>query len=98
MAGLFIEFLVGKCAGCQSWKSDFGCIVFVFHLAGCGVEKSLKRFWPYLIAFKSCISNGKHELLLYTVYVCFFISNFMKSSAVYEANLCTFVLRSETMI
>ena len=61
MAGLFIEFLVGKCAGCQSWKSDFGCIVFVFHLAGCGVEKSLKRFWPYLIAFKSCISNGKPE-------------------------------------
>ena len=62
MAGLFIEFLVGKCAGC-SWKSDFGCIVFVFHLAiaGCGVEKSLKRFWPYLIAFKSCISNGKPE-------------------------------------
>ena len=42
------EFLVEKCAGCQSWKSDFGCIVFVFHLAGCGVEKSLKRLWPYL--------------------------------------------------
>ena len=61
MTGLFIEFLVGKCAGCQSWKSDFGCIVFVFHLAGCGIEKSLKRFWPYLIAFKSCISNGKPE-------------------------------------
>ena len=28
----------------------------------------------------------------------FFISYFMKSSAVYEASLCTFVLRSETMI
>ena len=38
MAGLFIEFLVGKCAGCQSWKSDFGCIVFVFYLAGCGLK------------------------------------------------------------
>ena len=24
MAGLFIEFLVEKCAACQSWKSDFG--------------------------------------------------------------------------
>ena len=23
------------------------------------VEKSVKRFWPYFIAFKSCISNGK---------------------------------------
>ena len=33
-------------------------IVFVFHLAAClrGL-KSLKRFWPYLIAFRSCISN-----------------------------------------
>ena len=48
MAGLFSEFLGGKCAGCQSWKSDFGSIVFVFHLAGCGIEKSLKRLWPYL--------------------------------------------------
>ena len=38
-------------------------IVFVFHrLAWCvrGL-KSLKRFWPYLIAFRSCISNGKPE-------------------------------------
>ena len=33
-----------------------------------------------------------------SVCVCFFMSNFMKSSAVYEASLCTFVLRSETMI
>ena len=36
MAGLFIEFLVGKCAGCQSWKSDFGCIAFVFTLLDAG--------------------------------------------------------------
>ena len=37
-------------------------IVFVFHLAWCvRVFKSLKRFWPYLIAFRSCISNGKPE-------------------------------------
>ena len=38
-------------------------IVFVFHLAGWvwGL-KSLKRFWPYLIAFRSCISKyGKPE-------------------------------------
>ena len=35
-------------------------IVFVLHLAGCGL-KSLRRFWPYLIAFRSCISNGKPE-------------------------------------
>ena len=32
-------------------------IVFVFHLAWCVRGfKSLKRFWPYLIAFRSCVS------------------------------------------
>ena len=36
---------------CQSRKSDFR-----FHLAWL---KSLKRFWPYLTASRSCISNGK---------------------------------------
>ena len=37
-------------------------IVFVLHLAWCvrGL-KSVKRFWPYLIASRSCISNGKPE-------------------------------------
>ena len=37
-------------------------IVFVLHLAWCvrGL-KSLKRYWPYLIPFRSCISNGKPE-------------------------------------
>ena len=37
-------------------------IVFVFHLAWClrGL-KSLKRYWPYLIPFRSCISKGKPE-------------------------------------
>ena len=92
MAGLFIEFLVEICAACQSWKpDDFGWHRFRFSPCWMRVEKSLKRFWPYLIAFRSCISNGKPELLLYTVYVfvCFFISNFMKSSSVYEASLCS---------
>ena len=32
-------------------------IVFVFHLAW----KVLKRYWPYLVPFRSCISNGKPE-------------------------------------
>ena len=37
-------------------------IASVFHLAWCvGEFKSPKRFWPYLIAFRSCISNGKPE-------------------------------------
>ena len=61
MAGLFIEFLVEKCAACQSWKFDFGWHRFRFSPCCMRVEKSLKRFWPYLIAFRSCISNGKPE-------------------------------------
>ena len=36
MAGLFIEFLVGKCAGCQSWKTNLRCIAFVFTLLDAG--------------------------------------------------------------
>ena len=37
-------------------------IVFVFHLAWClRGFKSFKRFWPSLIAFRSCTSNGKPE-------------------------------------
>ena len=39
-------------------------LVFVFRLAWCVRGfKSLKRYWPYLIAFRGCISNGK---LFYT--------------------------------
>ena len=46
-------------------------------------------------AFRSSISNGKSGVIIVFV---FCISNFMNSSTVYEASLCTFVLRSETMI
>ena len=62
MASLFIGFLVEKYVACQSRKSDFGWHRFRFHLAWCvrGLQ-SLKRYWPYLIAFRSCISNGKPE-------------------------------------
>ena len=37
-------------------------IIFVVHLSWCvrGFI-SLERFWPYLIAFSSCILNGKLE-------------------------------------
>ena len=82
MAGLFIGFLV---FACKSGKSDFGWHRFLFHLPWyVRGFKSLKRFWPYLTAFRICISNGN-------------IYNFMKSSTVYWASLCTFV-RFETMI
>ena len=36
-------------------------IVMVFHLACFLRGLSLKRYWPYLIAFRSCIANGKPE-------------------------------------
>ena len=44
--------------------------------------QSLKRYWLFLIPFRSCISNGKPEKLLYLMFV-FFGSNLMKSSGVY---------------
>ena len=65
MAGFFIDFLVEKCAPYQSQKSDFGWHRFRFSPCGMRVEKSLKRFWPYVIAFRSFISTGKPEWLLY---------------------------------
>ena len=57
-------------------------IVFVFHLAWCvrGL-KSLKRFWPYLIVFRA---SRMVSLSNYCIWCLFFMSNLMKSSAVYE--------------
>ena len=67
MAGLFIGFSVEKCTAFPSHRKS----VFWWHrfqneplpnLAGCvGGLKSLRRFWPYLMAFRSCISTGKPE-------------------------------------
>ena len=57
MASLFIGFLVERCVACQSRKSDFGWHRFRF--SPC--LKTLKRYWPYLIPLRSCISNGKPE-------------------------------------
>ena len=63
MAGLFFGFLVEKCVACQSWKSDFGWHRFRF--SPCLMRNfeglKVKGFWPYLIAFMRCISNGKPE-------------------------------------
>ena len=64
MAGLFIGFLVEKCAACQShWKSDFG--LHLVHLAWC-VRPSKKKvflvparfiFWSRLCFFLFVSSN-----------------------------------------
>ena len=57
MASLFIGCLVERYVACQRRKSDFGWHRFPF--SPC--LKSLKRYWPYLIPLRSCISNGKPE-------------------------------------
>ena len=75
MAGLFIAVLVERCTACQShWKSDFGWHRFqkwAYSLAlvrGVRGLKSIKRFWPHLMAFRSSISTqlstGNPEQLL----------------------------------
>ena len=68
MASLFIGFLVEKYVACQSRKSDFGWHRFRFAWCVRGL-KSMKRFWPYLLAFRSRVSNGKREKLLYLMFV-----------------------------
>ena len=72
--GLFIALLVEKCTTCEShWKSDLGWHRFqkwAYSLAlAWGAQrlrglKSLKRFWPDLMTFRSSISTGKPEQLL----------------------------------
>ena len=100
-AGLFIEFFVEKCTACQSWKSDFGWYCFRFWPCWMRVEKTLKRFWPYLIAFMSYISNGKPEQLLCTVYVFFFsficLISWSRVQFMRLVYTCLY-LRSETVI
>ena len=58
--GLIIGFLVQECAACQShWKHNLGCHRFRF--SPCLMRKRvkrIKRFWPYLKAFSSCILIG----------------------------------------
>ena len=54
--GLFIEFLVEKYVAYQSRKFDLWWHRFRFHLAWCVRElQSLRRYWPSLIPFRSCI-------------------------------------------
>ena len=81
MAGLFVVFLVKKCAACQSHrKSDFGWIAFThFPLLNAYYKESSKKSQAILMAFRSRILTGKPELLLYFM---FFFSGFLKSSVV----------------
>ena len=72
MAGLFIAFLVEKCAACQSHrKSDFGWIAFPhFPLLDAYYKEGSKKSQAILMAFRSTLT-GKPELLLYLM--CFFL-------------------------
>ena len=71
MAGLFIKCLVEKCAACQSLKSDFGWHRFRFSPCWIRVEKSLKRFWPYLVAWELYLEWQAWVIIVYSVCVCF---------------------------
>ena len=86
MAGLFIGFLVEKCAACQSHrKSDFGWIAFThFPLLDAYYKEGSKKSQVILTAFSS-ILTGKPELLLYLMR---FFSGFLKSSVVSVPSLC----------
>ena len=88
MAGLFIGFLVEKCAACQSHrKSDFGWISFThFPLLNVCYKEGSKKSQAILMAFRS-ILTGKPELLLYLMW--FFFSGFLKSIVVSAPSLCT---------
>ena len=88
MDGLFIEFLVEKCAACR--KSDFGWHRFCF--SPCWMRKSIIKAQAILALLDSF--QELHLEIWKAWVIIVFISNFMKSSgAVYEASLCTFVLR-----
>ena len=52
-------------------------------LLTCPCLKSLKRFWPHFMTFRSSISTGKPEQLLSLMF--FFFFGFLKSSVVYAA-------------
>ena len=90
MAGLFIGFLVEKCAACQSHrKSDFGWIAFThFPLLNAYYKEGSKKYQAILMAFRSYILTGKPELLFYLMFF-FFFSGFLKSSVLSGPSLCT---------
>ena len=48
--------------------------------------KSLKRFRPYLIAFRSCISNGKPEQLLYLMFVFLYVTWWSREQFMRQVN------------
>ena len=97
--GLFIGFLVEKCVACQSRKSDFGWHRFRF--SPCLMRKRGFKILSDsgLTWYLSGAASRMVSLSNYCIWCLFFlyVSNFMRSSTVSVASLCTFV-RFETMI
>ena len=75
-----------KCIACQSRKSDFGWHPFRFSpcLMSKGVEKS-QAILALLDSFQELHVEWQAWVII--VFVFFYISNFIKSRAVYEASL-----------
>ena len=78
MAGMFIrfKFLLKKCFVWEKNNQKYK-LLFVIYLAGCvsRIKSLLKRFLPFLMAFRSCISTGKLKEIW-----CFFVSFFFRVS------------------
>ena len=71
--GWFVSWIFGwEMRRLSQSEIRFRMASFSFTMLDAG-WKSLKRFWPYLIAFRSCISNGNPEWLLY---LCLFVFYF----------------------
>ena len=75
MAGFFIEFLVEKCAACQSRKSDFGCHHFCF--SPCCMRKRVIKAQAILALLDSF--QELHLEILQASVIIVFISIFMKA-------------------
>ena len=92
MAGLFIGFLVEKCVACQNSVIRFRMASFSFSTLlnakeGLKVSSNYGLPW-YLSGTESRIVS----LSNYCIWCLFFvISDYMKSSTVYAASLCTFI-------
>ena len=71
MAGLFIEFVVEKCAPCQVGNPTSDDIVFVFHLAGCGLKSPSSD--SRLTWWLSGAASRMVSLSNYCICVCLFV-------------------------
>ena len=71
MAGLFIEFVVEKCAACQVGNPISDDIVFVFHLAGCWLKSPSSD--SGLTWWLSGAASRMVSLSNYCICVCLFV-------------------------